>query len=148
MSQKRIGLYWRSQRLFRPIQYIFWNPKQKDTFGPTRHTFKLQIPLNYVFWKDLRLTFEGSTYKNVIKRKYHTVGTVPNCKRKMVERDKIDPSNTQIHVYSFAWLGAGISIKNDGVKLVFLENWCGHASIFRMWVKCQRLHKTGRMMLL
>ena len=131
MSQKRIGLYWRSQRLFRPIKYIFWNPKQKDTFGPTRHTFKLQIPLNYVFWKGVRLTFEGSTYKNVIKRKYHTVGTVPNCKRKMVERDKIDTSNTQIHVYSFPWLGKGISIKTDGVKLVLwaqrtlLEKWCG-----------------------
>jgi hypothetical protein len=94
--------------------FLFGVPK--DIFYGSKQTLWSSIQ-TYTFLRHFeRLTFEGSTYKNVIKRKHHTVGTVPNCKRKMVERDKIDPSNTQIHVYSFAWLGAGISIKNDGVK--------------------------------
>ena len=36
--------------------------------------------------------------------KYHTVGTVPKYERKIVERGKIDTSNTQMHDCSLSWL--------------------------------------------
>ena len=39
-----------------------------------------------------------------MKRKYHTIGTVPKSNRKIVE---IDTSNTDIHDRSISWLGIG-----------------------------------------
>ena len=50
--------------------------------------------------------------------KYHTVETVLKPNIKIVERDKLDTSNTQIHDRSLSWLGTGTSIKSGGVKLV------------------------------
>ena len=47
-----------------------------------------------------------------------------NSNIKVVERDKIDISNTQIHDRSLSCLGTGTSIKNGGVKLVFLTLIC------------------------
>jgi len=35
-----------------------------------------------------------------------------------LERGKIDTSNTQIHDHSFSWLGADLSIKCYGIKIV------------------------------
>jgi len=46
-----------------------------------------------------------------MKKKYHAVGTVLKSNRKVVERVKIDNSNTQIHDRSLYWLGTGTSIK-------------------------------------
>jgi len=46
------------------------------------------------------------------KQKYHMVGTVPKSNRKIVQRDKIDIPNTQIHDRSLLWLGTGTSIKS------------------------------------
>jgi len=40
---------------------------------------------------------------------YHNVGTIPNIK--IVERGKIDSSNTQIYDHSLSWLGTSTSIK-------------------------------------
>jgi hypothetical protein len=37
-----------------------------------------------------------------------------------VKGGKIDIRKTQIHDYSLAWLGIDISMKSDGVKLVFM----------------------------
>ena len=51
-------------------------------------------------------------------QKYHTVGTVLNSNRKIVDRDKIETTNTQIHDGTLFWLGTGTSIKSGGVKLV------------------------------
>ena len=51
------------------------------------------------------------------KKKYHTVGTVPNSNRKIVERGTTDTPNRQLHDRSLSWLGTGISIKSGGVKL-------------------------------
>jgi hypothetical protein len=36
---------------------------------------------------------------------------------KIVERDRIDTANTQIHDRSLSWLGTGMSIKTGRVKL-------------------------------
>jgi hypothetical protein len=48
-------------------------------------------------------------------------GTVPKSNRKIVERDKIDTSNTQMHDRSFHLLGTGTSIKSGVVKLVLRD---------------------------
>jgi len=39
-----------------------------------------------------------------MKTKYHTVVTIPNSNRKIVERGIIDTPNTQIHDHSLSWL--------------------------------------------
>jgi len=49
-----------------------------------------------------------NTMKN---KKYHTVETVLKSNRKIVERGKIDTTNTQRHDRSLSWLGTGTSIK-------------------------------------
>lgn len=36
----------------------------------------------------------------------------------MVERDKIDTTNAQLHDLLLSWLGTGMSIKSGRVKLV------------------------------
>jgi hypothetical protein len=46
--------------------------------------------------------------------KYHTVGTIPKSNIKIVERGKIDISNTQIHDCPLSWLGTDTSIKSGG----------------------------------
>jgi hypothetical protein len=51
-----------------------------------------------------------------MKKNYCTVGTVP--KSKIVERDKIDTLNTQIHDPTPSWVGTGSSVKSDGVKRI------------------------------
>ena len=51
-------------------------------------------------------------------KKYHTVGTIPQSNIKIVERAKIDTSNTQIHDSSFSWVGTGTSMESGRVKLV------------------------------
>jgi hypothetical protein len=38
--------------------------------------------------------------------------------RKIIERCKIDTTNTQIHDHPLSRLGTGTSIRSDGVKLV------------------------------
>ena len=56
-----------------------------------------------------------------MKKKYHTVGSVPKSNRKIVERSKMDTGitlNTQLHGHSLSWLGTGISKRNGGYKLV------------------------------
>ena len=58
---------------------------------------------------------------NTIKnKKYHTVVTLLKCNRKIVERNKIDTPNTQIHDFSIFWLGTDTSIKCGRVKPVFI----------------------------
>jgi len=53
-----------------------------------------------------------------VRKKCHTVGTVPKFKNNIEERDKIDTTNTQIHDRSLSWLGTDTSIKTGEVKLV------------------------------
>jgi hypothetical protein len=53
---------------------------------------------------------------NMRNKKYLTVGTVSISNWKIVENDKIDTPNTQIHDHSLSCIG--ISIKCAGVKLV------------------------------
>ena len=53
-----------------------------------------------------------------MRTKCHTVGTVPKFKNNIVERDKIDTTNTQIHDRSLSWLDTDTSIKTGEVKLV------------------------------
>ena len=55
-----------------------------------------------------------------MKKKYCTVGTVPKSNIKIVERDKIDTPNTQIHDPTPSWVGTGTSVKSDGVKRILL----------------------------
>ena len=53
----------------------------------------------------------------MINKKYHTVVTVPKSYTKIVERDKINTPNTQIHDRALTWLSTGTSIKCGAVKL-------------------------------
>jgi hypothetical protein len=57
-------------------------------------------------------------YSNKIKKKYHAVGTVHESTRKIVERDKIDTTNTHIYDLSMFWLETGISMQSVGVQLI------------------------------
>jgi hypothetical protein len=50
-----------------------------------------------------------------MKKKYNTVGTVPN--RKIVERGKFDAANTQIYDHSLSLIVTDTTIKSEGVKL-------------------------------
>jgi hypothetical protein len=50
--------------------------------------------------------------------KYHTIGTFPKPKSKIVERDQIYTPNTQINDLSFCCLDTDTSIKSDRDKLV------------------------------
>lgn len=57
--------------------------------------------------------------KNNKQRIYHTIGTVLQSNRKIVERGKVDISNTQIHDRPLSWLGTVTSIyKCGGIILV------------------------------
>jgi hypothetical protein len=40
-------------------------------------------------------------------KKYHTVRQIPKSNIKIVERDKFDTHNTQIHDLSLSWLDTG-----------------------------------------
>ena len=44
-----------------------------------------------------------------------TVGTISKSNIKIVERDKIDILNTQIHDCSLVWFGTDTSIKKSGM---------------------------------
>jgi hypothetical protein len=48
---------------------------------------------------------------------FHIVGTIPKSNLKIVERGKIDTSNTHVHDSSLSWLCASTSIKSGGIKL-------------------------------
>jgi hypothetical protein len=52
------------------------------------------------------------------KKKYHAVGTIPKSNMIIVERDKIDTSNTQINDCLFTCLHT--SIRTNEVKL---DSW-------------------------
>ena len=45
---------------------------------------------------------------NTMKKKTQKYHAVPNINIKIVERDKIDTPNTQIHDHSLSWLGTGL----------------------------------------
>jgi len=47
-------------------------------------------------------------------KKYHTDGTMAKSNIKIVERDKIDTSNTLVHGRALSWLGTDTSIKKSG----------------------------------
>jgi hypothetical protein len=55
-----------------------------------------------------------------MKNKNTTVVIIPKYNRKIVERGKMDTTNTQICDWSPTWLGTDPSVKCDGVKLVFM----------------------------
>ena len=57
------------------------------------------------------------TDRLIVRRGYHTVGTVPAFNRKIVEICKFDIPNT--HINDPSWLSSGTSIKSDWVKLVY-----------------------------
>ena len=78
------------------------------------HTF---IILYNGITNNLKLFLLVAFYANVIlctnnmkHKKYHTVGTIPKLNIKIVENDKIDTSNTQIHDCSLPWIGTLIQI--------------------------------------
>ena len=57
----------------------------------------------------------------MFKNKYHTVGTISKFNTKIVEKGKIDTSNTQIRDGSLSWRGTG---NGTGVKLVlYAHTW-------------------------
>jgi len=56
--------------------------------------------------------------------KYHIAGTGSKNSSKIVESDKFETTNTQIHGRSLSKLGTGTSIKNGGVKLVRVLSFC------------------------
>ena len=46
------------------------------------------------------------------KKKYHTDRTFPKSNIKIVERDKMDTPDTQVHAHFLSWLGTGTSVKS------------------------------------
>ena len=50
-------------------------------------------------------------------KKYHTIGTKSKSNRKIVERDTIHNTNSEIHDRSHSWLDTGSSIKSVYVYL-------------------------------
>ena len=72
-------------------------------------------------------------------KKYHTVGTIPKSNIKIVERDRIDSFNKQIHtlntqiythLLSLLGTGLGTSIKSDRIKLIL---WVIHSHDRHPW---------------
>jgi hypothetical protein len=61
-----------------------------------------------------------------MKSKINTTlfGTVPKCNIKIVERGKIDTTNTQIHDHSLSWLGTVTSINSGEIKQVLSVQTC------------------------
>jgi hypothetical protein len=62
---------------------------------------------------------------------YHTVGTFPKTKRKIVDRGKIDTPNTQIHDRSLSCLGTIHTSNYDGhiSKYVYKIGKCNQKGI-------------------
>ena len=58
-------------------------------------------------------------------KKYRTVGTVPQCNRKIVESDKIDTSNPYIHDCLLSWLGTSNTYIHD-----CLLSWLGTSNTY------------------
>jgi hypothetical protein len=58
----------------------------------------------------------------------------PKTKRKIIERGKIDTSNTQIHDRSFSVFGPGTSMKSGRVKIVV---WVQISSVSEMIRSCR-----------
>jgi len=56
-------------------------------------------------------------------KKYHIVGTVPECNRKNVKRGTIDTNSTHIYDGSLSWLGADTLIKSARVKRALKYKW-------------------------
>ena len=54
---------------------------------------------------------------NTTDAAHHTLRIIPKSNIKIVEREIIDATNTQIHDRRLSWLGTGTSIKSGGVKL-------------------------------
>jgi len=52
------------------------------------------------------------------KKEYRTVRIIPKSNINILERDKIDTPNTQIHDCLLVWLGIGTSITSGGDNLV------------------------------
>ena len=77
------------------------------------------LPLSLRFDMTLQNVSSWKCWNKMKNKKIPHVGTVQKVNRKIVERDKIDTPNTQIHDRSFFWLGTGTSIKKSGrVKLM------------------------------
>jgi hypothetical protein len=75
----------------------------------------------------LKLFLLVAFYANVIlctnnmkHKKYHyTAGTIPKFNIKIVENDKIDTSNTQMHDSSVSWIGTMMPLTRIMVFFVF-----------------------------
>jgi hypothetical protein len=63
-----------------------------------------------------------------------TVATIPKSNIKIVERGKIDATNTQVHERSLSLIGTGISIKGGGVKLI---SWTQISPLSEMMRSCK-----------
>jgi hypothetical protein len=50
----------------------------------------------------------------MVNKKYHIVRTIPKSNFEIVEKDKIDSTNAQIHDHSLSWFGTCTSIKSGG----------------------------------
>jgi hypothetical protein len=60
---------------------------------------------------------------NEKQEKYHTVGTISKSNIKIVERGKIDITNTQIHDRSLSCLGTGTSINMAGLRYLLGQSF-------------------------
>lgn len=53
------------------------------------------------------------------KTPHYCIGLVPISNRNIVEKEKMQYPNTQMHCHSLSWLNPGTSIKGAGVKFAF-----------------------------
>ena len=78
-------------------------------------------PIGLQRWHHLHMLHLVLIFKvcyNKKNKKYHIIGTVPKCNRKIVETGKFNTPNTHIYDRSISWLCKGTPIKFGGVKLV------------------------------
>jgi hypothetical protein len=69
----------------------------------------------------------------------------PKTKRKIIERGKIDTSNTQIHDRSFSVFGLGTSMKSGRVKIVV---WVQVSPASDMIRSCRCIPHVSKMLVL
>jgi len=73
--------------------------------------------------------------------------TVTKFNGKIAERGKMDTLTFIYITAHFSGLVQALQLQCDGVKLYYWPKpvkWCGHASVFQMWAKCQPSHITRR----
>ena len=90
----------------------------------THYFYKCGVNIFFIDFSYIHVQLtEDFRLRYIIKiktEKYHSVGIFLKSNGNILERVKIDTTNTHIHDYSLSLLSTGTSIKRDGVKQITL----------------------------